>query len=251
MREPGTPEQPAPTVRVFDAIQFAFRDESWKMNLLIGPVFLLIPIVGPLALLGWYAEVHQRLARRDPQPIPVLDFQNFGRYLERGLPPFVVQLVIAVAAMPVVLAIELAAAAGVAAIGAGPAVFGRDQAPPAAFPLPAVLLIGIAGALVLAFSLALSVLASAAVTRAELTGSFERTFELGGVFRYAARTFGPAAVNLFLYGLLAMGVAVPSLLLCCVGILPASIVIGLGSVHLRWQIYEQQLARGGERIGPS
>ena len=67
-----------------------FKSPKWMMNLLLGGVCVLIPIVGPIVVLGWL--ITGFWARRDEnfETFPDFDFSHFGKYLERGLWPFLV-----------------------------------------------------------------------------------------------------------------------------------------------------------------
>jgi hypothetical protein len=93
MPEPGA-QGPDARPSVLEALRFPFQGPDWTHNLLLGSVFALIPLVGVLALQGWMCEVIQRLERSHPQPVPKLDFKDFGHYLGRGVAPFVVGLVV-------------------------------------------------------------------------------------------------------------------------------------------------------------
>lgn len=227
----------ARSVSAMEAIKFAFSTSDWTMNLLLGLVFMMIPIVGPLALQGWHAEIHQRLVRRHPQPIPKLDFSDFMHYLERGIGPFVVNLALMVPLFIVFYIFMFIV--GFASVGIGRAT----NEPVLVIVVATVASLG-AAAMIFLFS----VLVNAAMTRVELTEAIGPSLSPGPMFSYGKRIWSKFFVATLAYGFLAMGLLMVGLLLCFVGMYPATVAVQLGSLHLRWQLYEYQLAQGGETI---
>ena len=61
-----------------------FKSPKWLMNLLLGGVCCLIPIVGPLVLMGWLITGFWAREDQRPETFPDFDFNQFGKYLERG-----------------------------------------------------------------------------------------------------------------------------------------------------------------------
>src|SRR5690606_29145273 len=85
---------PPEKIEVMRAVKFLISDPvDGKTNWLYATLVQLIPVVGPITMLGWQAEITQRLARRHPKPIPKFDFGDFTHYLTRGLIPFLAQLI--------------------------------------------------------------------------------------------------------------------------------------------------------------
>lgn len=80
------------------AFRFAFEDEEWVSKLLLGTVFLLIPVVGMFFLIGYGIAVIRRVMADDPQPLPAWD--DVGRYFTDGLMYWVATLVYA---LPLIL----------------------------------------------------------------------------------------------------------------------------------------------------
>src|ERR1700676_3591025 len=67
------------------------------MNLLLGGVCVLIPIVGPMVVLGWLITGFWARQDENFETFPDFDFSQFGKYLERGLWPFLVAFVVGMA----------------------------------------------------------------------------------------------------------------------------------------------------------
>src|SRR5262245_22871749 len=82
------------TMRYFEAYRFYFDSPKWWLNLLLGAVCLLVPIAGPMVLMGWAFEVLER-SPRQWRPGSDFDVNKLGTYIARGVWPFLVQLIIA------------------------------------------------------------------------------------------------------------------------------------------------------------
>ncbi len=65
-----------------DAFTFVFQDQDWFKKIIIpGLVGILIPIIGQILLLGWSLKVTLNVIRKNPNPLPEMDF---GDDLARG-----------------------------------------------------------------------------------------------------------------------------------------------------------------------
>jgi len=227
----------SPTVRVLDSLRFVFDDRDWKTNCLIGVVFLFIPIVGPIALAGWLCEIHQRLVRGHPQPMPKLDFTDLGHFLGRGVAPFLVQLVLSV---PV--SIMIVGGYFVTAFGSLAIIAATGE------PLLGLLVVLVVAVGVGVLSLVLGIVMNAAFTRAELTESIGDALSIGPVLQYTRTTWLQVLIKNILFGFVGLGLILVGMALFCVGIYPAAIVLQVAAMHLRWQIYRYHVDRGGEPI---
>lgn len=220
-----------------DAIKFLFSDENWQHNLLIGSVYVLIPVVGQLALFGWHCEIMQRFARKHPRPIPKLEFSDLTHYLSRGITPFVVSLILSIPLSIIITGLLFVGMFGggvlVAAIGE-PAVM-----------IPVYLLLFVA---FWAVSLTLGVLFMGAMTRAELSEEIGYSIQPGPIMSYAGKIFWKALISNFVYALLVWPIMMLGYMLCIVGFYPAMVLVAVGATHLRMQIYNVYLARGGAPI---
>ena len=82
-----------------------FKSPAWVKNCLLGGVCILIPVIGQLVLSGWLITGFWARGNDDnPSTFPRFDFQNFGKYLERGLWPFLVSLVAGLLLVPIIMA---------------------------------------------------------------------------------------------------------------------------------------------------
>ncbi len=238
--QPGYREAPptaGPSVEApsaMEALKFPFQGRDWVNNLLLGAVFLIIPIVGPIALRGWMTETHQRLLRQHPQPLPKLTFADLAHFLERGVAPFVVELLVM---FPMIFGVYAMLGAGVFVLvmlaegGAGAAVLA---------PLGILLaLFTIAG---LFFG---SMALHAATTRVEISEDLGASMSPRGVWDFLSRTWKTMFWPTVGFSFGALGLALGGMAMCFLGLYPAIVAIQLASMHLRFQSYRVFLAEGG------
>ncbi len=219
------------------AVKQVFADPDWKHNVLFALIFMMIPVVGPIALSGWMCEVQQRKARQHPKPVAYIEFADFGEYIKRGLAVFLVSLA---TTFPLILVLY-------AAMGAVAAVVMLSLSATNE-PILAAVLGGVAGIVAVVVLLCAGVVITAAHTRAELTESFGETFRMRELLAYIKATFWKVLVKNFLFSFVAFGLVLVGMLACYVGLYPAIAVIQIASMHLRFQVYDDYLAKGGEPI---
>lgn len=222
-----------------EAMKFPFQGEHWMSNLFLAFVFQLIPILGQIALLGWHAEIMHRLHRGDANPVPKLEFSDMMHYFSKGVPAFLGGLVIG---LPFGFLIGMVVGVGGVVAGAVAASM-RIRG-------PEVILIvyGLAGLVMLVASPIMAIAGNAVTTRAELTEDGSKALEFGKLWDYASKTWSLSLlgwVGTQFFGAL---IVFAGLLVCFIGIYPAIVAVTLARVHMRWQIYETYLSRGGEPI---
>jgi hypothetical protein len=222
-------------VSVLAGFRFAWSSPKWLQNVALVLCFMVIPVAGPLALLGWGCEVFQRLARRHPHPYVDIDFGDFVHYLTRGLVPFVVGLAFQI---PLFIGVYLSMA-GIP-IAAHLVQNGSEAAGWGVLAATAIL-----GFFFWSYAIAV---VNAAQTRAELTEDFGASFQLGRVFRYAHRTWLKHLAMMLVFVPLAIGLSLAGLVVFCVGVYFVAALLQVVALHLRWQLYEWTLVRGSEPI---
>lgn len=227
----------AAPVSVIAAVRRVFDDPEWKHNLMFALIFMVIPIVGPIALSGWMCEAQQRRARNHPHPVPYIDFGDFGEYIKRGLSVFLVQLVVTIPVLILVYAFM-----GGAALATVGVVAATEE------PIAGIAVGILTGLLALFVMLAIGAVVNAAQTRAELTENFSEALSMGKLFGYAKATFWRVVIKNFVFMWVALGIIVVGLMLCYFGVYPAAAVLQISAMHLRFAIYDDYLANGGEPI---
>lgn len=245
--EPPPLETPPPqprAIRVTDALSFVLSGEHRWHNLFFAFLALWltqgIPFLGMTVFLGWLAEVHRRLVLRAPDPYMKLDVADVVPHFKYGIAPTILFHIIGVPAF-------FLAASGFIGFIAYDA-FIAPQLVRAFEPWVIVTVVSIAALVVIAVQLFAMVVGNAALTRAELTGNIGEAFSFEPVWRYTRATWKTALIRHIQLYLVAFVVMLP-LLFCCVftGFLVTAAVM-IAQTHLRWQIYNDYLLKGGEPI---
>ncbi|MFN5579140.1 MAG: DUF4013 domain-containing protein [Akkermansiaceae bacterium] len=88
----------------FASITDFFKPQKWGMNMFLGGVCILIPMIGPIIVSGWaITQLWGRGDEKNPSEYPPFDFQYFTKYLMRGMWSFLAQMVGGLIMMPVFL----------------------------------------------------------------------------------------------------------------------------------------------------
>lgn len=239
IKEP-MPETKPTTFKIdyLGGFKLLFQDRNTLNNILIASLYVLIPIIGSIILMGWYCEIVQRLCRRDPQPVPKQDFADFTHYLGRGIAPFVASLIITLPFTFLLIFIIF--------IGA----FGISLAASQHVPGPFLLFSGLGGgAFVFVFiMLPMVVLANAVLTRAYLTEDLGKSLDFKKICDYSKRTWKPLLLAYLVYVPISFGIIILGMIALYIGMYPAIVIINTAWVYMAWQIYEQYLSEGGEPI---
>jgi hypothetical protein len=236
MANPSPVPEKREDIHPLEAVKFLFQDPDWGHNLLIGAVYMLIPVVGPLCLMGWHCETMQRLVRGHNKPIARLELSDLTHYLSRGVSPFVVSLVFS---LPVSFGLSMLIWIVVGA-SMGAAQMGRQDV--------MVIAMVVGGLLGMVAGFIMSIVIMSGVTRAELTEDAGGSLSPSAAFEYAGKTWWQIFANNFLYPLMSVPLALIGYCACFIGVLPVSVALMAGMVHLRFQIYRHYLWKGGAPI---
>lgn len=228
------------SIDYFAGFRFLFQDSNWGMNLLMGALFTLIPIVGPIVLLGWYCEVFQRLVQKNPNPRPKIDFNDFVHYLGRGIGPFVVALIITLPIVLIMMVLMFAFIFGSALL------FGQQHN--VDNPVLPFMMVGTGFVVFFLFMLPMVTLSNAGLTRAYLMEDIGGALDLRRIYTYAKATWKNVLLAYLVYFPVSLLAAVVGMLALYVGIFAVSFILNLAWVYMAWQIYEVYLAEGGEAI---
>jgi len=221
-----------------------FKSPKWMMNLLLGGVCVLIPIVGPMVVLGWL--ITGFWARRDEnfETFPDFDFSHFGKYLELGLWPFLVAFVASMAVSIVMVPLAWIMMIPMMLVG-GFSSGGHEANAVGCFGILAVILMMLVWAVML---VGLMLVLVPLKIRASLTQDFAKSFDFGFVKRFVALTWK----EMMLSSLFVMATGL--LFLClgmivfCVGIYFATVLTYFSWTHMHKQLYTLYLSRGGEPV---
>ena len=220
-----------------------FKSPNWLMNLLLGGICVLIPIVGPMVVLGWLITGFWARQEEGFVTFPDFNFSHFGKYLERGLWPFLVALVVSMAFSIVLVPLAWILMIPAMLVG-GLSSSGEANASSCLGFFAMVLMMLFFVVMIFALMLVLVPLK----IRASLTQDFAKSFDVGFVKRFLALTW----VEIVLSSLFIM--IMSTLLFClgvvafCVGIYFAIVLIYFSWTHLNKQLYTLYLSRGGEPV---
>lgn len=87
------------------ALSFVFEDPDWLKKGGIAALVFLIPVIGPILLMGWGLEITRRVITADPVPLPAWD--DFGATLTKGLRALLVSVVYSLPAILVLLIMQV------------------------------------------------------------------------------------------------------------------------------------------------
>lgn len=227
-------------MQYMQSINYITESPKWLMNLLCLGLCMVIPVVGPLVMLGYQYEIIESLHVRPGSRYPDFDFNRFVDYLVRGLWPFLIGLIVGLIMFPIVLVIEVVTVGVIGAVGAAAGDDGAGIAAVIMFPLLFLSILGL--------SLLMQIIAMPLQLRAGLGQDFGAAFNASFVKQFIGNTWKEmilAGIFIFAVALVAEFVG---LLMLCVGIVFTMAAVMLAQAHLQWQLYELHLARGGDVI---
>lgn len=218
-----------------------FKSPKWMMNTLFAGVCVLIPFIGPIVIKGWLITGFWGRQDERFETFPDFDFNNFGKYLERGLWPFLVTLVSSFALtlaacviiVPLMMIVTIVAGSG-----------GQNSAAGCA----TALLFAIVAVLDVVLMIAIMMFLTPLTIRATLVQEFGPSFNLAWVKQFMRLMWKEILLSsLFLFAVSLAFTAVGVLLLC-IGIYFAMVPVYFSWVHLHKQLYRLYLSRGGEPV---
>jgi Protein of unknown function (DUF4013) len=216
-----------------------FKIQKWGMNMLLGAVAILIPIIGPIVLSGWHVTVFWAQGdEEDPAKFPPFDFQFFGKYLERGLWSFLVNLATSMVLVLLVMCLMIPFFIYIVIIGPG-----EDG-----LTLASGLLIAVMMVLQLGFMLVFQLIITPLMIAATITQDFKSAFQMKFVMNFMSLVWKEMILALlFMFGL-GLCLMVITAITCYIGMFFAVPVSLFSWYHIQKQIYHIYLLRGGEPI---
>ena len=171
---------------------------------------------------------------------PISTSNHFGKYLERGLWPFLVTLVSGVV-LGMVLAVVVAPVMMVFSL----LLPGHDaQGSGCAAAFMATLMIALYGGVIVAMMFVMTPL----TLRASITQDFAQSFNFAFVKRFVALTWREILLSSLFQLIASMVLAGGGALVFCVGMYFALVPVYFCWLHLHKQLYRLYLSRGGEPV---
>jgi hypothetical protein len=227
-------------MQYMQAYQYVMDSGNWFLNLLLIFVCQLIPIVGPIVVMGYQFEIIEALHRNRGGTYPDFSFDLFVEYLKRGLWPFLVSLIIgAVVGIPLMIVFYIlmfVVIFGAAAAGdtAGPVVVLVGM------PLMMILMMGMI--------IVLSLFMLPMLLRAGLAQEFGEAFNFEFVKSFVGKVWVEMLLSALFMAVTGCLFAMVGMAVFCIGVYLAAAWIGLAQAHIYYQLYEIFLARGGKSI---
>jgi Protein of unknown function (DUF4013) len=224
-------------MRYWRAYSFVFDHPQWGKNLLLCAVCCLIPVVGPIVVMGWMFEVIDGFIRRGNESNwEMFEFGKFGQYLTRGVWPFLVGLILGLVVAPFFVVMAILWVVFVAS--------SKGKPDPA---LMAVFIIGMV-VVGLVMGILINLIKTPMILRAGLMQELGPAFSKAYTLDFVRKMW----VQIIVAGLFLAVTSVPLAIageLCC--FFPLFIVIALITMaehHLYYQLYMVYLQRGGMAI---
>jgi hypothetical protein len=240
------PPSAIPAFKPIDGIQYLrmynyiFENPNWLMNVLLTALCNLIPVIGPLVLMGYQYEIAISLLMTGGQRYPDFDFGRFADYLMRGLWPFLVYLVASLVIAPLIILLCVVPFFLLMGIGAN----AGDNAG------PIILLVGFP--LLILFSVLVSIIPAIfllpMLLKAGLQQDFAAAFDFGWVMSFVKKTWSEMLLGLLFLACTALVLMLLGYLACIVGAFASIAIIYLAQAHFLYQLYLLFLSRGGQAV---
>jgi hypothetical protein len=216
-----------------------FKGPKWMMNTLLGGLCIFIPLVGQIVIMGWLVIGFWTRDDASFETFPDFDFGQFGKYLERGLWPFLVVLVVSMLLLPVMFVVMIP-------IGLTAGLFSGHEGDSSGY------FAGILGLLMALFyfvmMIVMALLLAPLKLRASLTQDFVKSFDLAFAKRFISLTWKEIVLSWLFLMVASIGLSVVGLLAFCVGVYFAMVPVYFAWMHLNKQLYTLYLSRGGEPV---
>ena len=240
IRMPNTAESAPPAgMRYWRAYSYFFDSPKWTMNLLLGAVCTLIPVLGGIVFSGYGYEAVEAMHRRGKDDsYPEFDFNRFVQYLVRGCWPFIWQLIIG---LPFAFIMWLFYMVLIMAfIGTA-----DHQGPKPGVLIPVLILFVLLG-------LVLGVIIGVVLAPLALRAGLSQELGFGQAFPFMQDFLKRVGKELILAQLFLVGTAIVIMpiayVLCVLPAFPAAVLIQMAHFHLLYQLYGLYLQRGGTAI---
>lgn len=211
-----------------------FDNPNWGMNLLYGSLCMLIPVVGPIVLMGYLTELLANHRTTGQAHKGTFDFGRFADYLSHGWQAFVVAMIISLVIMPVMFVIMAIFFIGIALI--------EDV------PILAISVFLLAIILYFTTIIVVILLTIPVMLRAALTQNIGEALRFGPAKEFVGRVGWPmvgAVLFLFVVG---TALTIVGYMMCFVGMYPAMALLICAQWHLLGQLHLLYLDRGGTPI---
>lgn len=214
---------------------FFFQSPNWLMNWLLLTIVGIIPILGPIVLMGYHYEIIGNLVYLRQPRYPDFDFSRFGVYLGRGIWPFLITIIVGICATPIFVIIAIIF--GLMIGGGG----GPEKA-----------LVFVAASMMYVVFIVLGLLINGLIMplqlRSGLSQNFGQGFNFSFAFDFLSKVWLELLLGIIFIGFVTTILALVGILALCVGYLFAFSLGFMAMGYHQYQLYLCYLGRGGELI---
>jgi hypothetical protein len=236
----------------FGGFEVIRRNPNWFWNcFIVGLVFLLIPIIGQLVVIGYYFEVAELLHRTNGRVYWDFNFSRFGDYLARGAGPFLIAFLFGILLGVGGIGIQTVVGQQFEVpMGLGPLL--NPQAANKPFQEDDMLRFfqahGVALLIQNSLQFLLAFLYFPTGIRGGLSREFGTCFNFAQGLDFVSRTWFEMTCFFLFFGFVTLIGLLIGYATCCIGLFP---VLGFTSVLNGWfvyQLYRLYLSRGGKPV---
>jgi hypothetical protein len=224
-------------MRYLRSYSFLMQSPNAILNVLWVSVFLLVPVLGLLVLLGYAFEMVQYLHCKNESSIPDFEPARLGRYLARGVRPFAVLLFGGVPLALLSWLLGSITAAEWTLVREGESTEGT------------LVLVATGAFLILLTTFLVGMVILAVLT---MWTGLSQQWPLNACRRFAQDFVGRVGQELLLVEVFLLATAplalAAGIMLLGIGLVPAVVAVSLAQHQLLYQLYELYLKRGGAAI---
>jgi hypothetical protein len=229
---------PGVSMRYMEAIRFPFQGPHAWTNILMLGVAQLVPIVGPIVLLGFVYDTLEALFRQKRTYAPPFDFDRLGDYLMRGIWVFLVQMIVSfVIAVPGTVLIMGGQIGGMVLLEQG-----EELAP------LGIVVMGLGYLAHFGLMMLMGFFMTPLSIRVGLVQDFGKSFDFAWYRSFLGKTWVEMLVVTLLGAFLGTAYAFVGFAFFCIGIYFTMAILIVTSMHLQFQLYLLFLARGGQAV---
>jgi len=222
------------------AYNYIFENPNWMMNVLWGFLSMLVPIVGPLVFMGYEFEIVESLLMNQGTRYPDFDLNRLSYYLERGIWPFLVNLVANFVMAPVFFVFYI----GMMLLVAGGGAAGGEEAGA----IIALIMIPLMFIVIMGLVIVLTMFLLPMIIRAGLSQDFAQGFNFGWIMSFVKKMWAEMLLVTLFMSVSGLMLVFVGALVFCVGMYFAAVIVMLASTNFQYQLYQIFLTRGGEPI---
>jgi len=201
-----------------------------------------IPLLPQVVLMGWTAVAMRRAVQGDMSVPPLrFDTSYLSKLIHAGFKGLLASMIWSIPFVVLVAVVMICfVAGGMVALRS----FGETAG---------ILAVVVFYPLMMVLSIVAQIPAQAALVRAELADDLQAGMKVGPVFDLAKKGARDFVVGSLVLALLSIPLAMLGMLLCGLGVIPVTVVLFYAQAHIRAQVYERYVAKGGEAvpIGPT